>query len=158
MLRAFGLGAILFVFWLSLSGHYTPLITSLGVASCVLAVVIAVRMDVVDREGLPLHVGGRLWLYVPWLLKEIFLANVHVARIILTPSLPIRPLMVRYRGTQKTDLGRAIYGNSITLTPGTITTGIDGDVFQVHALAAAELEVGEDEEMNRRVTRVEQGR
>ncbi len=158
MLRAFGLGAILFVFWLSLSGHYTPLITSLGVASCVLAVVIAVRMDVVDREGLPLHVGGRLWLYVPWLLKEIFLANVHVARIILTPSLPIRPLMVRYRGTQKTDLGRAIYGNSITLTPGTITTGIDGDIFQVHALAAEELEVGEDEEMNRRVTRVEQGR
>jgi len=158
LLRAFGLGAILFVFWLSLSGHYTPLITSLGVASCVLAVVIAVRMDVVDREGLPLHVGGRLWLYVPWLLKEIFLANVHVARIILTPSLPIRPLMVRYRGTQKTDLGRAIYGNSITLTPGTITTGIDGDIFQVHALAAEELEVGEDEEMNRRVTRVEQGR
>jgi len=158
LLRAFGLGAILFVFWLSLSGHYTPLITSLGVVSCVLAVVIAVRMDVVDREGLPLHVGGRLWLYLPWLLKEIFVANLHVARIILSPSLPIRPLMVRYRGTQETDLGRAIYGNSITLTPGTITTGIDGDIFQVHALAAEELEVGEDDEMNRRVTWVEQGR
>jgi len=158
LLRAFGLGAILFVFWLSLSGHYTPLITSLGVASCVLAVVIAVRMDVVDREGLPLHVGGRLWLYLPWLLKEIFVANLHVARVILSPSLPIRPLMVRYRGTQETDLGRAIYGNSITLTPGTITTGIDGDIFQVHALAAEELEVGEDDEMNRRVTWVEQGR
>jgi len=115
-------------------------------------------MDVVDREGLPLHVGGRLWLYLPWLLKEIFVANLHVARIILSPSLPIRPLMVRYRGTQETDLGRAIYGNSITLTPGTITTGIDGDIFQVHALAAEELEVGEDDEMNRRVTWVEQGR
>lgn len=158
MLRAFGLGAILFAFWISLSGHYTPLITSLGVASCALAVWIAVRMDVVDHESLPLHVGGRFWVYLPWLMKEIFVANLHVARIILTPSLPIRPLMVRYRGSQQTDLGRAIYGNSITLTPGTITTGIEGNAFQVHALAAEELEVGEEDAMNRRVTWVEQGR
>lgn len=158
MLRAFGLGAILFAFWISLSGHYTLLITSLGVLSCALTVYIALRMDVVDRESLPLHLGGRFWVYLPWLMKEIFLANLHVARIILTPSLPIRPLMVRYRGSQRTDLGRAIYGNSITLTPGTITTGIEENAFQVHALAAEELEVGEEEAMNRRVTWVEQGR
>ena len=57
-------------------------------------------------------------------MKEIFVANVHVAKIILDPKLPISPILVHYRASQKTDLGRAIYANSITLTPGTITTRV----------------------------------
>lgn len=158
MLRAFGLGAILFAFWLSISGHYTPLVTSLGVLSCALVVWIAVRMDVVDQEGFPVHLGGRALVYIPWLLKEIFVANVRVAKIILSPGLPIDPVMVRYRGTQETDVGRALYGNSITLTPGTITTGIDGPYYEVHSLTWVEVEGDEEDEMSQRVTWVERGR
>jgi len=157
LLRAFGLGAILFAFWISISGHYTPLITSLGVLSCALVVYIALRMDVVDHEGLPLHLGGRFWVYLPWLMKEIFVANLHVAKIILTPSLPISPIIVRYRGSQDTDLGRAIYGNSITLTPGTITTGIEGHEFEIHSLTWVDVDGREEDEMDRRVRWVEQG-
>ena len=157
MLRAFGLGALLFGFWLLLSGHYTPLLLGLGVASTVLVVYLALRMDVVDHEGLPLQLGGRFWRYAPWLLKEILVANLHVAKIILTPSLPISPIMVHYRSSQKTDLGRAIYANSITLTPGTITTGIQGDDLEVHSLTWVDVDGREEDEMDRRVTWVEQG-
>lgn len=157
MLRAFGLGAILYAFWLSLSGHYTPLLLTLGVVSCILVVYIAWRMDVVDHEGLPLHIAGRLLLYIPWLLKEILVANIRVAGIILSPKLPINPVMVRYRGSQQTDLGRALYANSITLTPGTITTGVSGDVFEIHSLSWVDAASGEENEMDRRVTKVEQG-
>jgi len=82
-------------------------------------------------------------------LKEILVANLHVARIILTPSLPISPIMVHYRSTQKTDLGRALYANSITLTPGTITVSLSvfGD-YVVHAIddASAAPLPGEMEE------------
>ncbi len=157
MLRAFGLGAILLSFWLVLSGHYTPLLVSLGVASCALVVYLAHRMDVVDHEGVPLHVGGRFWRYVPWLMKEIWEANVKVARIVLDPELPISPVMVHFRASQQTDLGRFIYANSITLTPGTITTGVDGSDFEVHALTFADVDGREEDEMDRRVTWVEQG-
>lgn len=157
MLRAFGLGALLFGFWLLLSGHYTPLLLGFGVGSSALVVYLASRMDVVDHEGLPLHLGGRFWRYAPWLLKEIFLANLHVARIILTPGLPISPILVHYRSSQKTDLGRAIYANSITLTPGTITTGIMGDDLEVHSLTWVDVDGREEDEMDRRVTWVEQG-
>ena len=155
MLRAFGLGAILFGFWLLLSGHYTPLLLSFGVGSSVLVVYLSMRMDVVDREGVPLHLGGRVWMYVPWLLKEILVANVAVAKIILSPNMKISPRMVVFHGTQQTDLGRVLYANSITLTPGTITTGVEGQDFQIHALTAADLETNEEDEMDRRCSWVE---
>lgn len=157
MLRAFGLGAILFGFWLSLSGHYTPLLLSFGVGSCALVVYLSLRMDVVDEEGVPVHVSARFVLYLPWLMKEIFVANVAVARIILAPRMVISPRIVVFHGSQQTDLGRVIYANSITLTPGTITIGVDGHDFEIHALTAADLETNEEDEMDRRCTWVEQG-
>ena len=158
MLRAFGLGAILFGFWLLLSGHYDdPLLVGLGAASSILVVYLCKRMDVVDHEGVPLHLGGRFWRYVPWLMKEIFVANVAVAKIILDPKLPISPRMVVFRGSQATDLGKALYANSITLTPGTITTGVEGQAFEIHALTLADLETDEQDQMDRRCTWVECG-
>lgn len=159
MLRALGLGGLLLGFWLLLSGHYTPLLISLGFASTALVVYLAMRMDVVDEEGVPLQVGGRFWLYLPWLLKEIVISNIEVAGIILDPKLPISPIIIRFRGSQETDLGRAIYANSITLTPGTITTGVYGTEFEVHSLThidQAHRELEEDE-MDRRCTWVERG-
>ena len=65
MLRAFGLGAILVVFWLLLSGHYTLMLISLGFGSSALVVYLALRMDVVDHEVVPLQLGGRFWFYLP---------------------------------------------------------------------------------------------
>lgn len=157
MLRAFGLGALLFGFWLILSGHFTPELLAFGVATAALAVYISERMTRVDGEFLPLQVGGRFWLYLPWLLKEIFQANLHVARIILDPKLPISPVLVHYRGSQQTDLGKALYANSITLTPGTITIGVKGNDFHIHSLSWVDVDGREEDEMDRRCTWVEQG-
>ena len=157
MLRAFGLGAILFIFWLLLSGHYTPMLIGFGLGSSVLVVYLARRMDVVDHEGLPLQLGGRFWVYFPWLMKEIFIANVKVARIILSPKLPISPVMTHFRASQESDLGKAIYANSITLTPGTITTGIQGQDLEIHALTLKDIDGREEDEMDLRVRWVERG-
>jgi len=155
VLRAFGLGLTLFAFWLGLSGHYTPLLLTLGVVSCVLVVYLSHRMEAIDEEGVPLQVSLRILAYLPWLLKEIFVANIVVAKVILRPQLKISPRIVFFHGTQKTDLGRAIYANSITLTPGTITTGVNGNEFEIHALRAADLETGEEQAMDLRCSRVE---
>ena len=154
MLRAFGLGLTLFAFWLALSGHYTPLLLTLGVGSCVLVVYLSHRMEAIDEEGVPLQVSCAA-AYLPWLLKEIFVANITVAKVILRPQLKISPRIVFFHGTQKTDLGRAIYANSITLTPGTITTGVNANEFEIHALRAADLETGEEQAMDLRCSRVE---
>lgn len=155
MIHIISLGGLLFGLWLLLSGHYEALLIAFGLVSCIVVVLIATRMDVVDHESFPVHLTGRSLTYVPWLLKEIAKANFDVARIILDPRLPISPRTARFRGTQRTDLGRVIYANSITLTPGTITTGVYGDEFEIHALTRAALDGTEQGEMDRRVSQLE---
>jgi multicomponent Na+:H+ antiporter subunit E len=124
----------LYLFWLLLSGLFTPFLLSAGVG-CALAVVwFARRMDVVDHEGHPIHLGPRALVYWPWLLKEVVKSAWDVSKIILHPKLPISPTLVRFRPTQKTDVGLVIHAQSITLTPGTITIEAWPNEFLVHGL------------------------
>ncbi len=104
-----------------------------------------------DRFAFVVPLSFRFAGYLAWLIKEIFLANVNVARIILKPNMPISPIMVPFKATQKSDLGRMIYANSITLTPGTITTGTDGKMFRIHALTWHDVDGREEDEMDRRI-------
>ena len=155
MARNVGLWIVLFALWLLLSGHYSPLFLIFGVGTCTLAVYVSVRMEILDAESAPFHMTWGAVTYLPWLLWEILRSNVAVARIILHPSLPINPSMVHFHASQRTDLGRFIYANSITLTPGTITTGIQEDDFEVHALTREAVDGSEENEMNRRVAALE---
>lgn len=155
MAQAISLGAVLFGLWLLLSGHYTPLLLGFGVASCALVVLISARMDVVDREGHPIHLGPRALTYWPWLLVEIVKANIDVAKRIVDPKLPISPTMLRVKASQKTEVGRVIYANSITLTPGTVSVELEGDMIEVHSLTVEGAEALLEGEMDRRVTTME---
>jgi multicomponent Na+:H+ antiporter subunit E len=157
--HAVSLALTLYGLWLLLSGHYhDPVLLALGVLSVVAVASIARRMDVVDHEGHPIHLSLRTaLLYLPWLMWEIVKSNYDVARLILSPSMPISPTVIRLRASQKNDLGRVIYANSITLTPGTISIDVDDETIEVHALtreAAAALRGGE---MDRRVTQLTGG-
>jgi multicomponent Na+:H+ antiporter subunit E len=156
MKSAVALFAILMSVWLLNSGHYTPLITGFGVASCLLVVVLGWRMGVVDEEGVPVHLIPRAILYIPWIAKEVFLANVDVARRILSLGRPkISPAIFDTPTTQDTDLGRVLYANSITLTPGTVSIWVHGRAITVHAIAEDVAEGLAEGEMDRRVTRLE---
>lgn len=154
MLKTISLFLVLMAVWLLLSGIYTPLIIGLGVVSCLLSALIARRMDVVDHEGHPLHLGPKIVLYWAWLLGEIFKANMDVAKCVLFPKKYLRPSMFTTKLTQKSDLGRVIYANSITLTPGTVTVDLDGDEVTVHSLTYSSAEGVKNGDMDRRVTKV----
>jgi multicomponent Na+:H+ antiporter subunit E len=146
------LSLVLFGVWLLWSGHSEPLLIGMGLASTAAVVLLAARMGLVDHEGMPSSLPFRAWRFLPWMLWEIFKANVHVARRILHPRLPIHPTLIRVKTSQRRDAGRVIYANCITLTPGTVSVDVAGDEIVVHALtreAAAGLRSGE---MDRRVT------
>jgi multicomponent Na+:H+ antiporter subunit E len=156
VLRTASLGVFLALLWLLLSGHFSePLLLALGAASVLLVVFIALRKEVTDPEGHPIHMILRLLLYWPWLVKEIVVANVDVAKAILRSPMAIDPTVFTVRGTQKSELARVIYANSITLTPGTVTVDLEEDLLTIHALTKAGLEGVESGQMNRRVTALE---
>jgi multicomponent Na+:H+ antiporter subunit E len=147
--------AALFIFWLLLSGIYTPFLVLAGLGASIAVAALAWRMDVADREGHPVHLTLAALAYWPWLIKEIVSSGWQVSTIILHPRLPISPTLVRFQPSQKSAVGLVTHANSITLTPGTITVEADHREFLVHALTRTAAAGVVDSEMDRRVSRFE---
>tara|TARA_B100000579_G_scaffold428663_1_gene439189 strand:- start:1052 stop:1522 length:471 start_codon:yes stop_codon:yes gene_type:complete len=156
MLRSVLLFFILLLVWLLLSGHYTFLIISLGVISCFFCVYLTRRANILDNELLPVTFFPRIIQYIIWLIKEIIVSNISTAKVILTNS--ENPEIFIVKCTQKTPEGKTTYANSITLTPGTVTTDIKNNILEVHALTS---EFGDDVrsgDMDKKVTWLEKGK
>ena len=134
IIKALLLFVFYFVIWLLLSGHYDPLLLTLGVLSCITCLYVTWKANFIDEEGLPLHLLIRLPIYTLWLFKEIIKANIDTAKIIIINNPD--PQNFRVKSSQKTEAGKVTYANSITLTPGTVTTVLDGDILEVHALSS----------------------
>jgi multicomponent Na+:H+ antiporter subunit E len=149
---------ILFVFWIFLSGQFDIFHLSLGVISCALVSQISGNLlfrEKTIRSAYPWEVL-RFLKYLPWLLYQIVLANIHVAYLVLHPKMftLIDPHIIRFKVKLKTDIGLTTFANSITLTPGTITVLIHEESFYVHAInqkVADDLLTGEMED---RVTQI----
>ena len=154
-MRAVSLLVATALVWTAWSGYFTPLLLGLGAFSCLFVVALAARMGTLDAEGVPLHVLPRALAYTPWLLKEIALANADVARRILRGRRAVGPKVFEAPSSQRTDLGRAIFANSITLTPGTVSFGVEPGRIHVHAIAGEVRDGLLTGEMDRRCTWVE---
>ena len=134
--------------WLLWSGLYKPLLLSLGALSCLLTFWLVRRMGYFEGELFALRFSLRLLKFWYWLGGQIIRSSIDVTRIVFDPKLPISPRVFELRASSD----HVFVGNSITLTPGTLTIDLDDGVLQVHALTeviANELAEGE---MDRRVT------
>ena len=130
------LSGLLFGIWLLLSGIYIPRLIITGAVIAVITAYIMDRAGLLDEESLPVGFIFRGFIYWIWLAFEIVKSSLNVTRIILNPALPITPTMITFNPSQKTDVGLVTHANSITLTPGTITTGISSfnRTIQVHSI------------------------
>nr|VFK03756.1 MAG: multisubunit sodium/proton antiporter, MrpE subunit [Candidatus Kentron sp. H]VFK05296.1 MAG: multisubunit sodium/proton antiporter, MrpE subunit [Candidatus Kentron sp. H]VFK08539.1 MAG: multisubunit sodium/proton antiporter, MrpE subunit [Candidatus Kentron sp. H] len=155
---AINLAAVLSALWIVLSGMFDTKLLVLGLVSVIFVTYLSLRMGVADHKGDAIHMHIRLlryYLYWIWLIGEIIKSSIDVCRRVLDPKCQISPIMVQIRGSQKTDVGRVNYANSITRTPGTVTIDVQKNYFLVHALTgeiAASLQAGE---MDRRVSTLE---
>ncbi len=134
--------------WLLLSGLFKVQLLVLGALSVVLVAWLANKMRVLQHRNQPIYFrflrNFKYWLWLGW---QIMLSNVDVAKRILSRDMGIKPTLRRVSATPDTELGRAIYANSITLTPGTTAINFtpDDDIL-VHALhedSLHELEGGQ---------------
>lgn len=149
------MGLLLAAIWLLLSGLFKPLLLALGTISVILTVVLAARMDIIDAESHPVLAIFRYLRFWPWLMIEIIKSSLDVARRVLSPGMPISPMVFEVRASQQTVVGRVVLANSFTLTPGTVTLDVDGDRLTVHSLSREAVEYALDGDMDRRVTRAE---
>ncbi|WP_176611695.1 Na+/H+ antiporter subunit E [Actinomadura sp. WMMB 499] len=146
---------LLAAFWLLVSGHYTPLLLSLGALSVVLAGWVVLRMDVIDEEGLPLRLVPRLPGYLLWLGGQIMLSAWSVLRLVWSPRRVPAPAIGTTPTGDLSDVSKVVYANSITLTPGTLSLALHDDVVEVHALRGEEIEAFQEGAMLERVRRLE---
>jgi len=143
--------------WLLWSGIYKPLLLGLGLFSCLLTIYVKHRMNYFETEVFALRFGGRLIGYWLWLAKEVVKSSLDVARIVLSPSLPISPQIIRIRASCAHPVDQAILANSITLTPGTLALDVHNGEIAVHALTQAGADELKQGEMDRRVTALREG-
>jgi len=131
--------AALSALWLAFSGKFDPLHLGFGVLSVALVMRFTRSMALAKTRADPGRPMGRArWrpalVYPFWLLKEVALANVQLARIIIDPRLPIDPVLMQFDGRLHGSLAKVLLANSITLTPGTFTVDLHAGVFLVHAI------------------------
>ena len=126
----------LIVIWCLLSGHYTILLLSLGVLSCLLSYGFYQKMmRQTKNTRIRIH-PIKQFRYTLWLLGEIIKSNIDVIGAILN----IKKLSPQFFDVEVGDLdeiGRVIYANSITLTPGTVSVVVTQTEIRVHALLSS---------------------
>ena len=127
---------ICFVFWLILIPETTmqEIIAGLIVAGIV---VYFNRYILFDKDEFPLYALKGLFIflcYIPIIVKEIFLASVDLAKIVLSEKMEISPGFYRIPLKLRRDYAKTLYGISVNLTPGTLTVDANEDGFLIHAL------------------------
>lgn len=129
------LAIVLAAYWLSLSGYLDNImILSLGGISILLVLGLCIRMKIMDEETVPYLQTPKAISYFVWLFKEIIKANVQVVKAVLSPDLEVSPTIVKVPSTPRSEIGKTMFGNSITLTPGTVSLVMSEDEILVHAL------------------------
>jgi len=137
---------ILFALWLILSATYDPAHVIVGAVVAALVAWLNPALPHMRRLSWPAAIA-----YQPWLFGRILKSRIHVSRLILDPKLPISPELVRHQTKFKSDGELVVLGNSITLTPGTITMDIVDGEFYVHAVSPAAARTVQDREMEARI-------
>lgn len=134
--------ATLILFWLMLSGTLTTDVLLVGA-------VVSLLIALLYPNGLSFFTEFRFtpaaivagFRYYGYFFKELFKSNLTLAGIVLSPSLPIAPAIVKVRTKLKSRMGRLMLANSITLTPGTLSVELEGEWLYVHCVSVGATEV-----------------
>ena len=148
---------ILFGLWLIFNAQWTVEIALVGLAVCAAIYWFTCRFIGLSpkKEWEYVRKAPQAAAYLWLLLKEIFKANWQVLRLIWSPRLEVEPELHTFHTSLKTDMGKAVLANSITLTPGTITVHVRKDLFMVHCLDKDMAEGLENSEFERRCEKLE---
>ncbi len=133
---------VLLLFWVIIVETLAIHIFLLGLISIAAIIYISKEYILTEEVRFPLHILNlaRIGSYILKLVYAIIVANIQVAQIVLSRDMHITPTFIRFKSPVEKDVTKAVLGNSITLTPGTLTVSIEEDKFVVHGLTRAHAE------------------
>ena len=149
---------LLLFFWSIIDGKLTVESIVLGTAASIIIIYLNRDIMFTIDDGGPVTLRY-LWHYstlIAVLVVEIVKSNINVAKIVLNPKMPIEPSFVRVPVRFKKDFNKVLYGNVVTLTPGTLTVDIDEDEYIIHALTKDAAEGLHGSELEKHVLRLEE--
>jgi len=79
--------------------------------------------------------------YFLYFVKELIKSNLKVASIVISPTMPINPGIVKVRTQLKSRAGRLLLANSITLTPGTLTVELHDEWLYIHWITVESTDI-----------------
>ena len=129
--------ATMFIFWLLLNGTLAPdtvLIGALvaGLITAFLGTSLSFLSGYRFTPAAALATLGYLGVF----FRELVVANLRMAGLVLNPALPVKPAFVKVHTRLTDPVARLLLANSITLTPGTLTVEIAGEWLYVHWVVA----------------------
>lgn len=153
---------VLFGFWYALSGRNDPLFLVTGAITAAVVTAVTHRIageclrpdvDHLPVAQLPLAIVRGIG-FLGWMAGRIFVASLQLARLTLTPRMPLDPCTLRFRTELRSPLARTTLANAISLVPGTLTVDIRGNELEVHALAPSQADDLVSGELQNRIARV----
>jgi multicomponent Na+:H+ antiporter subunit E len=136
-LKKLTLAILSFILWFLFVWPFDPISGELRIQTTVVGIVVAVLVGYYIGDKLPGRTGvGTVFrrifwmiLYVPYFSYYVIIANLDVVYRVIHPEMPIRPGIVKVRTELKSDAGRTMLANSITLTPGTLSVDLADDGY-----------------------------
>jgi len=136
---------LLFGFWVLLNGRWTTEIAVVGIIVCAALYAFMVafmgyspKQELKIARRIPRIIG-----YFIYLITEITKSSIATIKLIWSPDMEIQPRVTSFHTRLKSDPGKVILANSITMTPGTITVDVRDDLFLIHCLDES-FDVGQD--------------
>ena len=127
--------AAAWMIWSGMNSVDNLFVLALGGGSLLLTIWVCIRMGIIDSEAVPLHFSWRIIPYTGYLIKEIVVSNVEVAKIVLARKMPLQRCMIEVHAKHDSEIANVVLANSITLTPGTVSVSMDDETIKVHALS-----------------------
>lgn len=130
------------IVWILLNNSLDPVLLLIGAGvSILIALIFCSRCSVFSDVKLSPKSFFYSIGYIFVFIYELFKANFDVAFRVISPKLPINPGIVKVKTKLKSDFGRMMLANSITLTPGTLTVDIKDEFIYVHWIDVTDKDI-----------------
>ncbi|OEY86908.1 cation:proton antiporter [Wolbachia pipientis] len=121
---------VLLILWNVLSGYFDSFFVASGLFSSIFTLFVFKRLVDAERS---LHniISNKLSLYslfvsyIPWLMCQIILSSIYVTKKTLQFDLKLTPVILLRKSKKHHDKSAALFANSVTITPGTLTINVE---------------------------------